>query len=113
MSKISKVLGSNVRLYRKSLNLTQDELSSLTSIEQSHIARIEKGEVNISLDTLERLSKVLKIDPVDLLYNGDQQANSDKKKIIEKINVLLLTRSSIELQSMFKILKEIFALKDN
>lgn len=44
---------------RKSMNLTQKELSERTGITQGDISRIEKGTRNPSLEMLKRLAKGL------------------------------------------------------
>lgn len=46
----------NARLSR---NLTQQELSSLSGIDQANLSRIEKGIANPSLHTLQKLAKAM------------------------------------------------------
>ncbi|MCL1077282.1 XRE family transcriptional regulator [Parashewanella spongiae] len=67
MSEPKQVFAENVRALRKQQNISQDKLSKLTDIDRSYIGRIDRGEVNISLDKLYEIAKALKCQPVDLL----------------------------------------------
>lgn len=44
---------------RKACGLTQAELAKITGVDQAAISRIERGQINASLDTVSRLSKPL------------------------------------------------------
>ncbi|TOP25708.1 transcriptional regulator, partial [Vibrio parahaemolyticus] len=47
--------------------LSQDRLAILAKIDRSYIGRIERGEVNITLEILYKLSETLGCDPKELL----------------------------------------------
>lgn len=111
MPNLAKIFGANVRLYRKSLKLTQDDLSSLTGFDQGHLARIERGEINVSLDTIDKLSLFFKVPASDLLRSNEKITDESKKNVLDKINILLLNRSVDELNIVQRIIKEIFLLK--
>jgi transcriptional regulator with XRE-family HTH domain len=63
---IIKTLGEKIRKRRLELNLSQELLSFDSNIPRNQIGRIERGEINTSIITLYRLSKVLKIDMREL-----------------------------------------------
>jgi len=50
-------------------NISQDALSKLTDIDRSYIGRIDRGEVNITLDKLFKISKALECQPSELMPN--------------------------------------------
>jgi len=52
---------------RKAAGFTQVELAKRARMDQADISRIEKGPRAISMDVLDRLCRVLKCDPGDLL----------------------------------------------
>lgn len=54
------VLGYQIKQKRLMLSLSQEELSLLTGINQSDLSKIEKGKMNISIKTLNRIAKALK-----------------------------------------------------
>lgn len=59
--------GKNIRNARKSLNLTQSEVAEKAGVNSNYYARIERGEVNPSMDMLEAILKVLKLKSSDVL----------------------------------------------
>ena len=52
---INKIIGKNIRLLRDSADFTQSNLARYMGVDQSLIARIEKGDRSISADMLEKL----------------------------------------------------------
>ncbi|MEK7078739.1 MAG: helix-turn-helix transcriptional regulator [Patescibacteria group bacterium] len=54
-------LGKCVSAARKKRGLTQEDLSGITCLHRTHIARLERGELNPSFWTLLSLSRKLKI----------------------------------------------------
>jgi len=54
-------LGKNLRKARNKSHLTQQEMAEKAGINVNFYARIERGEVNASLETMKTILKVLKI----------------------------------------------------
>lgn len=52
-------VGQEVRAARKRKGFSQGQLSMRTGIDLRYIKRIEAGEVNLSLNTINRISKAL------------------------------------------------------
>ncbi|MWC31365.1 helix-turn-helix domain-containing protein [Paenibacillus sp. MMS18-CY102] len=66
MSRLSAHVGEKIRFFRKNRGLTQEELGEKVEIPQSYIGNIERGSKNISLETIEKISEALKIEPSKL-----------------------------------------------
>lgn len=60
------LIGSNIRKYRKEKNLTIEELGLECGIDKSNLAPIEKGNINVTIGTLTRISEALQIDLKEL-----------------------------------------------
>jgi transcriptional regulator with XRE-family HTH domain len=60
-------MGRRIRLYRKLSRLTQEKLAEKAELAPSYISDVERGCVNISLDSLVRISKALGIKAHDLV----------------------------------------------
>lgn len=60
-------LGRHIRDFRKSQNLTQDQVAKRSGIKRNNIARIETGKENPSVYNLKRLAKGLLTDLSTLL----------------------------------------------
>jgi transcriptional regulator with XRE-family HTH domain len=60
-------MGRNVRVARKDLGWSQEDLAFETDIDRTYISGIERGVRNPSLDMLVKLAKTLKMTPANLL----------------------------------------------
>jgi len=65
--KALKEFGENLRKLRNDKGLSLREMSYACSIDNSKIAKIEKGKINITLTTLLQLAVALEIHPSTLL----------------------------------------------
>lgn len=61
-SNIRKVLGANVKYYRHLIGFTQEQLAEKCSLSPRYISDIETSNGNVSVDTLERIAKYLKVE---------------------------------------------------
>jgi len=67
--KISKIketrkkLGERIREFRKSAGLTQEELGEKASLNYKFIGELERGRVNVSLDSLAKIASALDVNP--------------------------------------------------
>ncbi len=57
-----KTLGSNIRKYRQSMNLTLEQLAEILAISPSYLGLVERGKRKISIDKLWSIVQVLGID---------------------------------------------------
>jgi len=63
---IRKKFGKRVRFLRNLIKLSQEELGFKSDIHRTYIGAVERGEQNISLDNIYKLSKALKVSIKDL-----------------------------------------------
>ncbi|MEI9809107.1 MAG: helix-turn-helix transcriptional regulator [Bacteroidota bacterium] len=62
-----KRLGDNLRRIRIAKGLSLRQLSAICTIDYSDIAKMERGEVNIRIQTLIELAKALEVHPKKIL----------------------------------------------
>lgn len=105
-------VGKKIRLYRKAKNYTQEELGEILHIDQSYLGRIERGEINITLETLIKISEALDIKAYLLLKNEKSDWESSKTDALNNIDMLLLSLSTSELHIIHRMLKEAISLKN-
>ena len=67
MEKLAKALGKNIRAQRKEKGFSQDTFAHVCGIDRSYMGRIERGEVNITVEKLYRLANTLACEPASLL----------------------------------------------
>jgi transcriptional regulator with XRE-family HTH domain len=63
---IKKLVGRNIRHYREKLGVSQETFAYQSGMNSDYIAKCERGEMNITLENLARLSKGLKVSPAKL-----------------------------------------------
>ena len=106
MSDIYVMVGQRIRFYRKFIDLTQEQLGERTGIDQSYLGRIERGEINVTLETLDKLAKALGIDAAKLLSISPEK-EQPKEAIIAQINALFESLEEQELERMHTIVQQI------
>lgn len=67
MVNLAKALGTNIRLKRKEIKLSQDMLALECGLDRSYMGRIERGEANITVEKLYQIAKALRCDVASLL----------------------------------------------
>lgn len=72
MNALSIIIGKNIRVRRTALGINQEKLALLAEIDRSYMGRIERGEVNMTLEKLYRLSLILECEAADLLPSNQQ-----------------------------------------
>ena len=71
-------IGAKIKSEQKKKGLTQQELGELLGVQDSAIAKYEKGRVvNIKRSTLQKLSEILNVSPAELIMDIESQKNID------------------------------------
>lgn len=60
-------LGQSIRMYRKKLHLTQEQLAEQAGVSASFMGHIERGTRIASLESFVRICQALNVTPNDLL----------------------------------------------
>jgi transcriptional regulator with XRE-family HTH domain len=69
MSIIRRAVGTNIRSIRKNAGWSQEKLAIRSKVSSDYMGRLERGEVNVSIETLFRISKALRV-PFSELVKG-------------------------------------------
>lgn len=67
MSELTIQFGQLVRKYRKERNMSQEQLALLCNMDRSYLGRIERGEVNPTLEKIYELAIALNMHPSSFL----------------------------------------------
>jgi transcriptional regulator with XRE-family HTH domain len=73
MNDILKIIGSNVRFYRKHRQLSQEELADLAGLHRTYVGGIERGERNVSAENISKIALALHVEPFELLKPRKEQ----------------------------------------
>jgi transcriptional regulator with XRE-family HTH domain len=62
-----RALGVNIRAERKRIGWSQERLAEAADLHPVYVGSVERGEENVSIDSLARVAKALKVSIGDLV----------------------------------------------
>ena len=63
---IRNIFAKNIKNLRLSKKLKREELSLLLGLDNSYISKLEKGNVNITIDKIAKIAQYFEIEPFKL-----------------------------------------------
>ncbi len=72
---LRSTLAENIRAFRKSHGISQEELADMCELHRTYIGSIEREERNVTLSTLEVLAEAVGVSVTELLTS---RASNDK-----------------------------------
>ncbi len=100
-------LGKRIRHERKRLNYTQEMIAEKVDLSDAYIGQIERGERNLSLESLIKLSNELGV-TVDYLLHDSIQLAKEEDHYFSQIRQVLHQRSAEEQRMALDVLKVMF-----
>jgi transcriptional regulator with XRE-family HTH domain len=64
---LQRAAGAYLRAYRRARHLSQEAFADVFGWSRSYMGRIERGQQNLTLRTLERIAQAIGVDPIELL----------------------------------------------
>lgn len=112
MSNTAKIIGDRIRILRTEKGISQEELAHKAGVSTSHIGKLERGEKNPSLNSIEKVINALETTFEDLFKHiqpsyGDTD-NTTLSLLINKLATLSLDDQKLMLEhldSLFKLMK--------
>ena len=62
-----RILGEKIRSYRKQAGFTQEQLAEIADLHHNFIGEVERGNMEISLTSMLKIAKALKVKVRDLV----------------------------------------------
>jgi transcriptional regulator with XRE-family HTH domain len=97
-------VGNRIRELRKAKGWTQEQLAEAAGLHYSYIGGVERGDRNISLETLEKIINGFQV-PAEEIFKFQEE--SEYKRALDEHITLISGKSSDEIASLTKINKEI------
>lgn len=72
---IKKRFGLAVKEQRTRLNVSQEELAMRIGADQAYVSRIEAGQMNVTLETVEQIASALSVDAEVFFGSGRLNLN--------------------------------------
>ena len=101
MSKSKRLLGSRIRHVRKKNGLSQERFAELIGIDPNSVSRIECGVHYPSLDTLEKITTVLKVEMRDLFLFSNKETAEEMRAF------LIQTASEIGVEKLREVVRAV------
>ena len=73
MTALRTKLGRTVRRLRKAAGYSQESFADRCGVHRTYMGAVERGETNISLDNLERISRALNLSVGELLMDAEKE----------------------------------------
>lgn len=81
-----RTIGNKLLSYRKKAGMTQTEVADAAGLSDRTYADIERGTVNMRVDTILRICKVLHITPDDILTEENISLEIQKAELLDQLN---------------------------
>ena len=82
--KLSKIIGNNLKYLRYQSGLSQEKFYEQYNLNAKYMSFIERGEINISVDFLQKIANILNIE-IEYLTNFDKNKIITYKRVDSKI----------------------------
>ena len=69
MSDLTRIIGKNIRIYRRANRMTIDTLAERINKSKATVGKYEQGAISMDVDTLYEIAEALKIAPTQLLFD--------------------------------------------
>jgi transcriptional regulator with XRE-family HTH domain len=101
MADNKKLLGQKVRQLRKQQKHSQEQFAELVGIDPNSVSRIECGVHYPSLDTLEKIAKVLKVEMRDLFLFSSKESPEELR------TYLVQTASELDVEKLREVVRAV------
>lgn len=81
-----RIIGNKLLIVRKKSGLTQAELAETAGLSDRTYADIERGNVNMRIETFLRICQALHVTPNDILTEEKNSLISKQENIFEQLN---------------------------
>lgn len=81
-----RAIGNKLLTTRKRLGLTQSEVAEIAELSDRTYADIERGTVNMRIETLLRICKALHITPDEILIEDTETGQLQQEQLWERLN---------------------------
>lgn len=66
---LQRTFGQNLRAYREARGISQEAFADVLGVHRTYMGGVERGERNLTLKSVERISERIKVPPLELLQS--------------------------------------------
>jgi len=104
-------LGEKLRELRRYAEFSQERLALEANITPAYLGQVERGERNITVNTLEKICTALGISLADFFNSFENKSPAASDEILSQIMYQLNGKSTDEKQAVLRMVKLIFAVQ--
>lgn len=107
---LTKRVGINIRAIRKAQKLTIDELAEKCDFQAPYLSDVERGERNITLQTLSKILDALQVNPSSVLIpeNRTNEEQNNKAELLKLFLDTIENKDEEDIRMILNITNEIF-----
>lgn len=102
---LSEVVGSQIRNVRKERQMTLEDFSQKTGIDETYLGRVERNEINITLNTLDKI-----IQGLDMTIDQFFSSLNVEREVSEIDRLMEEIKNSGKSEELLEILKQMLKL---
>ncbi len=108
MSDVKKQFGARLRSLRIKKDLTLEDLADLSGLHSTYIGSVERGERNISLEAIERLTKGLQLEIFELfLLNSESVLENNVEDFLKEVKTQTASLNKRERKFVLSLIKAV------
>ncbi|MFK4341350.1 transcriptional regulator with XRE-family HTH domain [Paenibacillus sp. RC62] len=108
----TKLIGAKIRQFRTLRGITQEQLAEASDSTGSYIGKLERGEVNVQIKTLEKIAEALGTN-VFAFFDYDPYEELRSQPWIWECVHLLSKQNEADQNKAYRILKELFTSSES
>jgi transcriptional regulator with XRE-family HTH domain len=101
---LAVTLGKRIRQLRRKHGFTQETLAEVVGTSQGHLGKIERGEVQVGTELLQKIADALVVDIVHF-FQGRNDPSRDE--VMQKTILMINSASDRDLYLIYKIVDSI------
>ncbi|WP_135553341.1 helix-turn-helix domain-containing protein [Paenibacillus cymbidii] len=101
---VLNAVGERIRNYRKERKWTQQQLAEKANVNESYVGKVERGERNVTIDSLLKITGALEITLEQLFKNIQSNRQSRSNEVLTEIINRLHGRNLKEQQKILAII---------
>jgi transcriptional regulator with XRE-family HTH domain len=110
---LAKTIGLWIKNLREQKGISQERLGELADLHRTYIGQMERGEANVTLETLDKVTEALGVTVVQLFRLISPDENIKMSYTLSQIMSALQDRSDKDQKAILQVLRTVFDWKDN
>jgi transcriptional regulator with XRE-family HTH domain len=100
-------VGQRIRELRRARGLTQEAVAERAQINAKYFGSIERGEVNVTVQTIARIADALAV-PAGELFSPVTESGSDRKRLMSQLQELVANANDETVQRLVVFFERVF-----